>query len=195
MPIVGRTPHECFNTFSSHLRGLVAATVTTRYPLQAVPTATKMVISFREEQPLAIPVETRFGRLHFYLGQALEALPLGGGDGYRLSTMQYWYRLQESSSRKDQALVRWEYDATTERDRHARHHTQMAATLPVAGDTLDLNKAHLPTGWVTIEEVIRFLIVDLGHAPPCGEEWPQVLDASEKKFFEDFTSKRYRPDA
>lgn len=195
MPIVGRTPHECFDIFSDHLRRLVAQTVTPRYPLQAIPTATKTVISFREEQPLAIPIETRFGRLHFYLGQALEAFPLDEGGGYRLSTMQYWYRLQESASLKDQALLRWEYDVTTDRDRHARHHTQMAATLPVAGATLDLNKAHLPTGWVTLEEVIRFLIVDLGHSAPCGDGWPQVLEASERKFFEDFTSKRYRSDA
>jgi hypothetical protein len=56
---------------------------------------------------------------------------------------------------------------------------------------LDLNRAHVPTGWVTIEEIIRFMIVDLGVKPPCRSRWPEVLVASERKFFEEFTSKRY----
>jgi hypothetical protein len=35
------------------------------------------------------------------------------------------------------------------------------------------------------------MIVDLGVKPPCGSRWPEVLAASERKFFEEFTSKRY----
>jgi hypothetical protein len=31
MPIIERTPNECFNAFAEHLRGLVAATVTDRF--------------------------------------------------------------------------------------------------------------------------------------------------------------------
>ncbi len=50
----------------------------------------------------------------------------------------------------------------------------------------------MPTGWVTIEEVIRFLIVDLELKPPCGDDWPSTLAESERAFFEEFASKRYR---
>jgi hypothetical protein len=47
---------------------------------------------------------------------------------------------------------------------------------------------------VTIEEVIRFLIVDLGISPPCGADaWARLLEESERRFFEDFTGKRYTP--
>ena len=46
---------------------------------------------------------------------------------------------------------------------------------------------------MTIEEVIRFLIVDLGMPPLCGDEWPELLAESERKFFDEFTGKRYRP--
>ncbi len=194
MPIVGRTPRECFETFTDHLRPLVAQTITHQYPLLTWQTKTKLVLSFREAHPIAIPIETSYGRLYFYLGQALEAVPDGESAGFRLTTRQYWYRLQHEPDRQAQAALRWEYDSFTPSDRHARHHAQMPAELQLGGGTMDLDKAHLPTGWVLIEEVIRFLIVDLGIEPPCGAEaWPEILDRSERRFFEEFTSKRYKP--
>jgi hypothetical protein len=61
----------------------------------------------------------------------------------------------------------------------------------LGGNNLDLNKAHVPTAYVTIEEIIRFLIVDLGIKPPCGETWGAELARSERQFYEDFSGKRY----
>jgi hypothetical protein len=191
MPIIERTPNECFNTFAEHLRGLVAATVTDRYPLATVPANARMILSFRQEIPVAVPIETAYGRLYFYLGQALEAVD--DPAGYRLKTRQYWYRIQLDENLQSQAALRWEYDATTAADHYARHHAQLSTAVELGDATLDLNKAHLPTGWVTIEEVIRFLIVDLGMSPPCGDDWPNVVRESERKFYEDFTGKRYTP--
>ncbi|HTU98796.1 MAG TPA: hypothetical protein VMF14_23290, partial [Solirubrobacteraceae bacterium] len=83
---------------------------------------------------------------------------------------------------------------TTDRTRYSRHHTQMAATVDLGGGAvLDLNKAHVPTGWVTFEEVIRFVIHDLGVKPPCGDEaWPGLLEDSERKFHEEFSGRDYR---
>ena len=189
MPIIERTPYECFNAFAEHLRGLIAATVTSRYPLSTVPANERMILSFREKIPIAVPIETAYGRLYFYLGQALEAVV--HPDGYRLRTRQYWYRIQLNEDLKSQAALRWEYDATTAMDDYARHHAQLSTTVALGGAKLDLNKAHLPTGWVTIEEVIRFLIVDLGMSPPCGDDWPSIVKESERRFYEDFTGKRY----
>jgi hypothetical protein len=37
----------------------------------------------------------------------------------------------------------------------------------------------------------RFLI-ELGIKPPCGDEWPGVLDPSERAFYERFTGKEYK---
>ena len=45
---------------------------------------------------------------------------------------------------------------------------------------------------MTMEEVIRFLIIELGVKPPCGDDWPSVLATSERAFFEQFTGKRYK---
>jgi hypothetical protein len=110
---------------------------------------------------------------------------------HRLATRQYWYRIQPQPDGR--AVIRWEYDRDTDSNRHARHHVQIRSTAELGnGDHLDLDKLHTPTGWVTIEEVARFLVHDLGVTPPCGDSWPKVLAASERAFYEDFTSKRYR---
>lgn len=124
------------------------------------------------------------------MSQLLEAVK--EGSGYRLRTVQYWYGIQESADLSEKALLRWEYVSDAPKDGWCRHHVQAPAEIEAAGGTLDLDKLHVPTGWVTIEEVIRFLIVDLGVLPPCGDEWPAKLAASERDFYEKFTSKRYR---
>lgn len=192
MPIIERTPRACFNVFADHLRELVAATITDAPILERVSDhPQRTTLSFRSQVPIAVPIDTRFGRLYFYLGQALEAVD--HPDGFRLTTRQYWYRLQHDESLKSKAAIRWEYDFGTAKDRFPRHHAQVAAGVELGESVLDLNKAHLPTGWVTIEEVIRFLIVDLEVRPPCGDHWSQVIIDSEAAFYEDFTGKRYRP--
>ena len=48
-----------------------------------------------------------------------------------------------------------------------------------------LNDLHLPTGFTTIEEVLRFCIVDLG-VTPLSDEWDRVLTDSYEKFKGDF---------
>ncbi len=192
MPIVGRTPRECFNQFADHLRELVAKTVTSRHPLVELPGKTKTMLSFREGDPIAVPIQTAYERLFFYLGQALEVIP-DENRGYRLTTSQYWYRVQHKPALTTRATLRWEYTSSTPTNREARHHVQMAAALSLGDRSLDLDRAHVPTGWVTIEEVIRFLIVDLGVAPPCGDTWPDELGKSERRFYEEFTGKRYKP--
>jgi len=56
--------------------------------------------------------------------------------------------------------------------------------------TLDLDKVHLPSGYVMLEDVIRFLITDFGVKPPCGAaKWHQKLVESEKRFFREFNAR------
>jgi hypothetical protein len=40
---------------------------------------------------------------------------------------------------------------------------------------------HIPTGWVTVEEIIRFLISDLG-VKPKEQDWEKELRDSEELF-------------
>jgi hypothetical protein len=141
----------------------------------------------------AASINTRFGQLHVYLAQALRAVGERNGQ-CRLETGKYWYRLQRTSDTSDEALFRWEYDRSHDpkTSKPPRHHAHAPARIEAGGISLDLNKLHIPTGWVTIEEVIRFLITELGHRPPCGNGWPAVLAESEEAFFEKFTGKRLK---
>ncbi len=189
MPIIDRTPRKCHDRFLDHLRKLISSTISKTQYFGGFYSGTDCKLSFRNgDEPCTIPIQTKFGRLHLYIGQLVRAEPDGGQ--YRLETRQYWYRIQATPGQKEKALLRWEYNQETASDGPCRHHGQfMAATTT---PELDLNKLHLPTGYVTIEEVIRFLIVDAGVAPPCGAEWHGVLREAERKFREEFTSKLYR---
>jgi hypothetical protein len=138
----------------------------------------------------AIPLQSRYGEVYFALTQLLEAVR--DGRKYRLTTKGYGYRLMNRAEPTAEAVLRWEYVSDADRDKWCRHHVQLATTLPFGESSIDLNRVHSPSGWVTIEEMIRFLIYDL-EVEPVTDEWPAALEESEKEFFENFTSKRYKP--
>jgi hypothetical protein len=83
------------------------------------------------------------------------------------------------------ALVRWEYNSREFRTSpFPRHHIQVQAKVEsFAGGVLDLNKIHLPSGWITVEEVVRFLITEL-KVKPFSDDWDDLLQKSEEKFRE-----------
>lgn len=193
MPIVEKTARGCFDVFADHIRKLVASTISDNAYVQLNRFNDRGMLALAKPNGDCVPLNTSsHGRLYFYAGQALEAV--ADGDKYRLQTVQYWYKLQETASPKDPPALRWEYDrGLTGLARHCRHHFHAEAEVEIGRGCLDLNKCHTPTGWVTIEEMIRFLIIELGHVPPCGDRWPDELVASEKAFYESFTSKRYTP--
>ena len=199
MPIRRKTARECYEYFRGHLAQLFASALTGNYPLlfrrdQRDPDA-RVTLTMADASGLAaIPIETsRHGRLFASFAQTLSVVAEEGGT-HRLVTLQYWYRIQADPGAREPALMRWEYERTLAEDRnHCRHHIQQRGVLPFGARPLDLDKAHVPTGWVTIEEILRFLIVDLGVAPPCGNGWPKVLEESERAFYEDFSDHLYVP--
>ncbi len=188
MPIFGRNPGECFERFREHVASLVAATLPTQEPVavSAVEASDgRATLAFRRG---AAELSTSVGTLHLVVAQLL-GTERERRRHHRLRTLKYWYRLQETAA--GDAFIRWEYDPDVLP--RCRHHVQLRLALPAAGAELDLNRLHLPTGWVTIEEVIRFLVTDMGVSPPCGGEWERRLADSERRFFEEFTGKRYKP--
>lgn len=190
MPITGRTPENCFKDFLAHMQQLTSATISRTAQLRLDVRGNNLAsLSFREgNRILAVKLKTKPENLFFSLSQNIEAKAEKGD--YRLTTKTYGYRLLPSAVITDQALIRWEFEPMPN-DGPPAHHIQSYATT----GKLDLNRLHVPTGRVMIEHVIRFLIVELEHKPPCGDEWPNVLEKSERKYFEHFASHRYkRPD-
>ncbi len=188
MAITGRTPNECFKEFAEHMRKLATATVSKNALLALVENEGERAgLRFREHgSAILAELNTKYGKLYFSLAQELEAVQETKKQ-YRLSTRRYWYRLQSTPALDAQALIRWEYEISSDRG-PAPHHVQADAK---AGP-LDLNHLHVPSGRVMIEDVIRFLIVDLEHKPPCGEDWPDVLEKSARDYFEKFASHKFR---
>ena len=200
MAITGRTPDDCFAQFLGHVSKLVANMLTQRYPMQCLRPpkgrrdTNKRTLSFVSDDDNAIPLVTReHGTLYLYLAQELWTEELAR-NSYKLRTIRYWYKLYaQSPSVDDDAIVRWEYAKVAPvHSTSCRHHVQfgkMVTPLPLGGSVFNFEHFHMPTGWVMLEEICRFLICEFGVEPPCGDEWPRVLSEGEDAFYGGFTNR------
>lgn len=196
MPILERRPKRAFDRFRNHIRRVVDKTIETpsHVRLEVTHTGNTGTLEFVRGDGVAtaIPLQTKYGELYLTLTQFLEAVrDRPTAREFRLSTKGYAYRLLNRDDPRSDAVLRWEYDPERAGDNWCRHHVQVAATVALGRSSIDLNRAHSPTGWVTIEELIRFLIYEL-EVPPLADDWSSICKASEREFYEEFTSKRYK---
>jgi hypothetical protein len=182
MPIVGKDVRDVVQQLTDYYNRLLSTTVTrTRLVVFDVGDSDLLRIAFRQGGvPIEAPLRTRFGPMWLSIGQVCAALPYEG----RVvpTTLRYRYTIRADD--QDEPTFRWEYLSRRQLrhgDRYCRHHLQGPLDIPFGNGILDLNKVHLPTGYVTIEEVIRFCLVDL-EAPPLTSEWEQVLTDSYEEF-------------
>lgn len=173
MPIEGRTLHEAVGKFRDHLNRVLAHTVT-RTPLVAV-SLRGVHLAFRQAgKPIEARLSTRFGPMGLYLGQICESTASKGR--HRLRTVGYRYTLRLASA--SEPLLRWEYvKEPPPPGLWCRHHLQGDVPLRFGRVNRSLNDFHLPTGFVTIEEILRFCIVDLG-VRPLSKNWHKILQDS-----------------
>jgi hypothetical protein len=194
VPIIERKPEQAFKRFHQHINRLVTATVTLPAHVRLAWTSRGDLgfLEFVRGDGIgtAVPLITRFGTLYWTLYQVLETE--AELTKYRLKTKEYSYRLLDLDDPRADSIIRWEYVSDAPPTGYCRHHVQVTTGVRLGGSIFDMNRAHTPSGWVTIEEILRFIIVDLGVLPRT-KNWPSVLAASERKFYEDFTSKRYKP--
>lgn len=194
MPITERTARACFTRLRNHIAPVVAATLGAHYQLLLYypqPSREVAALCFREGGvPTGIPIDTEaHGPLYFRVYLVVRCLQ--ERRAYRLTTHQYGYYLSRGPRLDDAALLRWEYDP--EQTSGWWPHVQAAARLRCGeGNEMDLNRVHVPSGRVTLESVIRFLIADLG-VRPAREDWDERLNRSERTFAEEFASRRHFP--
>lgn len=195
MPITGRRPADCFKEFHEHVRRIFELTLPPPAPVRlswaSIRDSRNAVIEFSKGDGVStcLPVKTDFGKLYLSVYQALRVQQ--ESKRWRLETVEYRYRLLDEDDPRADAMIRWEYLREPPRP-FPRHHVQTRSKI-VAPDeitVLPLDRLHTPSGWVTIEEVIRFLIHDLG-VKPRDNAWPTVLGEGDRRFYEDFTSKRH----
>ncbi len=205
MSICRRKPKECFDTFAEHIQPLI----------QNILGQTAHVRFQREDDSeniramrLVGPHSTDWVRLdsandvaiYLHLAQNLEAEPCANPKGFKLRTRRYWYRVYEQEpGAEDEPIFRWE-NAPLEGKQHCKYHFHVGKVFrngrqePIEidrnGTKLSLTRLHLPTGYVLIEYVLRFLISDLGVKPACGDDtWEGILSKSEARFFTEFSPK------
>ena len=181
--LTGSNPAEVFKAFTKHLNGLLHATVcdaSLTSIIHAHPTRAQMC--FRQGgSPTAAKLHS--GGWYMFLGQTLGTVKKPGKTP-QLRTLAYSYRIQRGPGQDDPYLFRYEY-VSRELDKflHPRHHCHISSQLRIPGKKklLDLDKVHFPTGWVTIEELIRFLIHSLKvRSRRAG--WDVMLKNSEEEF-------------
>ncbi len=189
MPITGRTLAEASATFRDHLNGVLARTVTAT-PLIMVEALrprgapSGIQLAFRQSgAPVEAALGTKYGRAYLYLGQACESTVDDKGL-HRLHTVSYRYTLRPEGD--PEPRFRWEYEkAPGGGSLYCRHHLQGDIPVPFGRTTVPLDDLHLPTGFMTIEEVLRFCIVDL-EVPRLSEDWHAILTESYERFKGDF---------
>jgi hypothetical protein len=185
VPLRASTPHEAFRHFQNYINKLLN-TVLTQYRLQFIAFGARQeqaLLSFRDRRrpPTAVPLRSS----PWYLSLMQELQAVAEGKEYTLRTIQYAYRIQRTPSIQDEAEVRFEYVSRSV-DPSAlwcRHHVQFHRDYQDVRGGFSPNKLHIPTGWVTIESVIRFLIADLG-IPPIIKGWEKELRKGEAQFRE-----------
>lgn len=101
---------------------------------------------------------------------------------WRLRTLEYSYRLQEGPGLHSRWFFRFEYKSREILDAlHPRNHLHIPLPLDCGTRTIDLERVHIPTGWLTIEELIRFLVNEL-EVKAKSKNWDTILRNSEERF-------------
>jgi hypothetical protein len=183
VPYVSATLKDACQQFCDALNRVLNTTITKARLIELGakdrPNVPRQVAFRQAGQPATAPLSTKFGPMNLYIGQLCDSVEVKGGR--QLFTIEYQYTLTLED--ESDALLRWEYTRTPpDGGLWCRHHLQGPVSIPLArGEAISLNDLHLPTGYVTIEEVIRFCIVDL-EAKVLSPDWHAVLTESYEKF-------------
>ena len=192
MPLIHTNANRVFEKFEKHMSDVVCGVLPLPpgFHLKLKWNNDSGTLEFlRGNYPAPVPVETRLGKLFLALNQDLTATR--ENLQYRLRTQRYKYQLLPSDDPRAEAIFRWEFKADMAPDVECRNRLHINASLPVGHGTLEFKRTHIPTAYVLIEHVLRFLIHDLEVAP-VTPDWPGLLRESETTFYEKFSGKRYR---
>jgi len=184
MTIEGRSLDQAARQFRDQVNHLLNTTVTrARVRLLEGPRRDLLMLSLQETtgDPGAV-LSTDYGRLRLIIGQHLGSEKIGARR-HRLKTVKYRYGIALEDGQE--SLLRWEYASAEEHGDHVwcRHHGHALATLELPEGALSLNGSHVPSGYVPIEDVIRFCIVDFG-ASTLSPDWHERLTESSRAFKE-----------
>ena len=181
----GSNPAKIIKEFRQHIATLLNSTVTdapvSEVIMEKSPIQWRARISLggKMGDPRAIPL--RPAPWHLALSQQITVVRDRKGN-WNLRMLQYNYRIQGGPDLASDWYFRFEYKSREVLDSwHPQSHLHLPVLLNCGTKRMDLSRVHVPTGQVTLEEIIRFLIQELGVKARV-KDWDSALRISEEKF-------------
>jgi hypothetical protein len=185
-PFTASNPEKTIQAFRSYIAELLNSTITDA-PLSIIvarrsASELKAALSLGGKTDIGRAVPLRQKPLHLFLVQSVAVIREGKAREWRLKTLQYSYRIQGGPSFDSEWYFRFEYKSREIEDSlHPRRHLHLPVSLNCGTKRVDLSRVHIPTGHVAIEELIRFLIEELGVKAKT-RDWDSILQKTEEKF-------------
>lgn len=172
---MARTLHSAFSPFLHQLNSLLHATLTDLplVPQRRFKGLPVQGFHFGGDDHSAKLKSEGFGNLRLFLGQRCTLI-----EG-ELATLEYSYGIGPVDA---DFTFRWDYSKRLpEGKTHCRHHLQGEHMMELNDHGFQLDDLHMPTGYVPIEDIIRFCINDLAVQPRC-EDWDERIAESARRF-------------
>lgn len=174
--MAGRTPQEAVAGFLAPLKAVVGCITSegfvTRYSERD---GYQLAASFQDDFAIVTRRNGQSLKLEFAHGYTLSQVQ-GERGLWTASTTEYIYEVADESDALI-ATFHWHPVSRLAGDEMRWPHVHAYG----ARDNLTLHKLHLPTGRVSVEAVVRFLIEDL-EVVPRRDDWHDVLDRHEEAF-------------
>ena len=174
-PAGGKTPAEAVANFQNSLQGLVSCvtlgvlTVGGGYSPSAYP----HTIAFPENRLERMNGASALGlrlKADYHIGRSSDPRSRAP---WSVVLLGYQYSLETLD---EQEIVAWHLHPDTPHTM-SRPHLHLGPAAELTRE--ELYRAHIPTGIVTIADIVRFAITDF-HVEPRRDDWQAILDAADR---------------
>jgi hypothetical protein len=176
-----KTPHAAQQRYTRILQSSLACLTKAHWFVGPSPSDDENRSLAVSEDPIRLRRETGLPRLCLEPTQLFTIVPDERFDGeWKARTLAYIYSVQldQAEEGAEREVIAWHWHPPTTPDRPDPH---VHVRVDHAHLDVTLSKLHIPTGRVSFEEVIRFLIMDL-HIEPARDDWKKIVGESETRF-------------
>jgi hypothetical protein len=172
----GRTPGEARKAFLEPLQRALSCITDAKLFVSRGKQPGEVEALALSEDPLRL-TSARIGPVQFVLGHQFRVVQ-DGRKSWHVSTAAYRYHLLDDSGRE---LIAWHWHPESLGDTRLRGHPHVH----VQAGPIE-RRIHVPTGRVSVESVLRLLLIDLAVAarPAHVADFAKVLDDCETPFIQ-----------
>lgn len=166
----GKTPNEAFDAYAKPLKAVLGC-ITRETLLKRTVAKSEDENGFPLQEFFFVknPVRLRDSALTFNFSQYFRVV--WKNTAFKVKTESYTYEIEDETSGHELFAFHWEPNAPNSKILFP--HMHIGFVLKDEKLRLD-NKAHIPTGRVSVEDVVVFLISEL-HVIPLNPEWEKII--------------------